>query len=113
MSFKTENKDSYSIITSNVDKVNSSNSQELKDIITDLNKNSLNNVIIDLSNTTYCDSSGLSAILYANRMCKNTNGNIVLTGLKPMVKKLIEIAQLHRILNITETLEEAEKQFSK
>ncbi len=110
MNFKVLNKADYSLISSAVDKLNLSNASELKSMILKINKANLNNIIIDLKETSYCDSSGLSALLSANRLCKNSNGQFVLTGLNPNVKKMIEIAQLHRVLSITETLEEAEKE---
>ena len=57
--------------------------------------------------TRYCDSSGLSAILVANRLCKNANGSFVLSGLQRSVAKLISISQLDTILNIVPTIDEA------
>ncbi len=66
------------------------------------------NIILDLSNCRYCDSSGLSAILVANRLCKNANGTFVLTGLNDAVERLITISQLDTVLNISNSLEEAE-----
>ena len=65
------------------------------------------NIILDLSNCRYCDSSGLSAILVANRLCKNANGVFVLSGLQTAVERLITISQLDTVLNITKTVEEA------
>ena len=65
-----------------------------------LNKNGVNNIVIDLSKTRYCDSSGLSAVLTANRLCKDTNGQFVLCGLNTNIQKLIEIAQLDKVLSI-------------
>lgn len=93
-----------------MEKLNISNASELKALISTINSDSVSHLIIDLKATSYCDSSGLSAILSANRLCKNANGKFILTGLQPNVKKMIEIAQLHRVLTITETLEEAEKE---
>jgi len=110
MNFKVINKADYSIISSAVDKLNLSNASELKSIILTINKANVNNIIIDLAESSYCDSSGLSALLSANRLCKNSNGKFTLTGLQPNVKKMIEIAQLHRVLSITENLEQAEKE---
>ncbi len=110
MNFKVSNNNSYSTIVSEVEKLNGMNAPELKTTILSLNKDNVNNLIIDLSKTSYCNSSGLSALLSANRLCKNSNGKFVLTGLQPNVRKMIEIAQLHRVLNITDTLESAEKE---
>ena len=109
MNFTIINHTNYSTISSEEDKLNSLNASELKAAILALNKENVSHLIIDLSKTSYCDSSGLSALLSANRLCKNSNGKFILTGLQPNVKKMIEIAQLHRVLSITETLEEAEK----
>ena len=107
MNFKIDNKEQYSIIFSQEDKLNARNAPELKSVLIGLNKSNVNNIIIDLSKTSYCDSSGLSAILMANRLCKDSSGIFTLCGLQPNVIKMIEIAQLNRVLNITENLEKA------
>jgi anti-anti-sigma factor len=65
------------------------------------------NIVIDLSNTRYCDSSGLSAILVANRLCKNAKGTFVLSGLQSAVERLISISQLDTVLNITDNIDQA------
>ncbi len=67
------------------------------------------NLIMDLSNVKYCDSSGLSAILVANRLSKNSDGTFVLVGLQDAVRRLINISQLDSVLNIADTIEEAER----
>jgi anti-anti-sigma factor len=64
-------------------------------------------MVIDLSETRYCDSSGLSSLLVANRLCKGADGSFVLTGLQEPVMKLITISQLHTVLSITPTVAEA------
>lgn len=107
MNFQVVDQNKYSVITSQVDKLNASNAPELKSELLNLNKNSVNNIIIDLSNTSYCDSSGLSAILAANRLCKNSGGKFILCGLQPNVQKMIEISQLNRVLNIESDLDSA------
>ena len=70
------------------------------------------NIILDLEKCQYCDSSGLSAILVANRLCKNAGGTFVLCGLNEAVERLITISQLDTVLSITATVEEAEKMIS-
>ena len=107
MNFQIEYHKGFSIITTKVDKLNANLSPELKGIFVDVNKNNIHSMIIDMTDTSYCDSSGLSALLTANRLCKNSNGNFVLCGLQENVRKMIEIAQLHRVLNIEETLPDA------
>jgi len=61
-----------------------------------------------LSSCEYCDSSGLSAILVANRLCEQLEGKFVLTGLQNEVESLIKISLLDTILNIKNGLDAAE-----
>lgn len=112
MDFIVNQNNNTAIIKSNVERLNASNASELKAQLVVLSKNNVNNIVIDLSNTKYCDSSGLSAILVANRMCKDTNGKFVICGLQENVQKLIEIAQLDKVFNITSDEKEALEQIA-
>jgi anti-sigma B factor antagonist len=112
MSFQIEKTDKYTIIKIEAEKLDSNLAPALKSELVVLNTDGVKSIIIDLTCTRYCDSSGLSAILVANRLCKNSNGLFVLTGLQEPVKKLISISQLDTILNITATLTEAIDLFS-
>ena len=107
MNFTIEDKGRYSLVTSNVDKLDTTCAPELKSELVYLNKTNVRNVIIDLSRTRYCDSSGLSALLVANRLCKSVNGTLVVCGLQEPVQKLIQISQLESVLSITPTASEA------
>lgn len=112
MSFQIEKTDKYTIIRLEAEKLDSNLAPALKSELVVLNTDGVKSIVIDLSQTRYCDSSGLSAILVANRLCKNSNGIFVLTGLQEPVKKLISISQLDTILNITATLPEAAELFA-
>lgn len=107
MDFIVKQENNTAVIKINVEKLNAANASELKAELVLLNKNNVNKIIIDLSKTKYCDSSGLSALLVANRLCKDTNGKFALCGLQVNVEKLIAIAQLDRVLTITKTESEA------
>ena len=87
--------------------MNSVVAPDLKSEIVILHNEGVNNLIFDLSLVKYVDSSGLSAILTADRLMK-TKGSFVLTGIKhPAVKKLFEISRLDAVLSMVPTLEEA------
>ncbi|MBX2971989.1 MAG: STAS domain-containing protein [Flavobacteriales bacterium] len=107
MNFTIEDKGRYTLVTSNVDKLDTTCAPELKSELVYLNKTSVRNVIIDLTATRYCDSSGLSALLVANRLCKSVNGTLVVCGLQEPVQKLVQISQLESVLSITPTPAEA------
>jgi anti-anti-sigma factor len=106
-SYTIEKKEKYAQINLKDEKLDSHVSPSLKSELVVLNSEGFKNIIIDLTETRYCDSSGLSAILVANRLCKNSGGTFVLTGLQRSVMKLISISQLDTILNIAPTVSEA------
>jgi anti-sigma B factor antagonist len=109
MNFQTIQNKQSAVITCNMDKLTALNSPELKDTLLVLNKKGINNIILNLAPTKYCDSSGLSAILSGNRMCKDTNGKFILCGLQPSVFKVIQIAQLDKVLLLSDTEDQALK----
>lgn len=107
MNFTIDKQEKYTSIKVHVEKLDTTVAPALKSELVMLNAHGTKNIIINLEETRYCDSSGLSAILVANRLCKNVNGTFVLTGLQESVKKLVSISQLDTILNITPTFNEA------
>ena len=109
MDFQTIQDKLNATVVSKAAKLTAINATELKDAFTSLNKKSINNIILDLSETKYCDSSGLSAILLGNRLCKDTNGKFILCGLQPTVFKVIQIAQLDKVFLIADNKEDASK----
>lgn len=107
MDFKIDKQDNYTLIQVAVEKLDTHVAPALKSELVLIAGNGERNIILDLSNCRYCDSSGLSAILVANRLSKNANGSFVLTGLQSAVERLITISQLDTVLNITYTLDQA------
>lgn len=109
MNFKTEKYQQYTLIKFTAQKLNSIVSPEIKSELVHLNKTSSANVILDLSDVLYCDSSGLSALLIGFRLAQASKNSYVLCGLQPSVQKLISISQLDNIFEITPTLADAIK----
>ena len=105
--FTINKKDKYTLLTIHAEKLDSRVAPSLKSELVMINAGGEKNLIIDLRECRYCDSSGLSAILIGNRLCKNVKGTFVLTGLQDSVSKLISISQLDSVLQITPTLDEA------
>jgi len=107
MEFNIEKLENYTLVKVLVEKLDTHVAPALKSELVLIAGNGEKNLILDLSNCRYCDSSGLSAILVANRLAKNANGVFVLTGLQPAVERLITISQLDTVLNITFTIDKA------
>ena len=106
-SFTIEKKDNCTLVSTHVEKLDSRFSPDLKAELVQIGNDGEKNIIIDLSNSRYCDSSGLSALLVANRLCRDSNGMFVITGLQDSVSKLISISQLDNVLNIAASVDEA------
>ena len=111
--FNVETHENYTVLHVLTDKLDTNVAPAIKAELVIQSGNGAKNMIIDLSNSRYCDSSGLSAILVANRLCKNGNGVFVLTGLQPPVERLISISQLDTVLNIKPTLDDGVKLMKK
>ena len=107
MKFTLDKTDRYTIFRLHEENLNSILAPDLKSEFVFFSNEGVRNLILDLSDVKYVDSSGLSAILTANRLWKDY-GCFVLTGANhPAVKKLIEISRLESILTIIPTTEEA------
>jgi anti-sigma B factor antagonist len=107
MKYSVDKQDRYTVFQLQEDNLNSVVAPDLKSEIVILHNEGVNNLIFDLSNVKYVDSSGLSAILTADRLMK-TNGSFVLTGIEqPAVKKLFEISRLDSVLSMAPTKQEA------
>ena len=107
MDFKIDKKDGYTLVQVLKDKLDTNIAPALKSELVLISGNGENCMMLDLSACKNCDSSGLSAILVANRLCKNANGTFVLYGLQPAVEKLVAISQLDSVLNIAYTMDNA------
>ena len=107
MNFQIDKKEKYTLIKVNIEKLDNNVSPSLKSELVVLTSEGVKNIVMDLTAVRYCDSSGLSAILVANRLCKNANGSFVLCSIQEAVKKLISISQLDSILKITNNVDEA------
>lgn len=107
MHFTLDKTEKYVVVKLHEQKLNTLIAAELKSELLLLNTQGYNNIILDLTESLYCDSSGLSAILVGNRLCRNSNGIFVITGLSDTVRKLVQISQLDQVLNISGSVNEA------
>ncbi len=107
MKFSVDKQDKYTVFALLEDNLNSLVAPDLKSEFVILSNEGVTNLILDLSAVQFVDSSGLSAILTANRLWKAL-GTFILTGVEhPSVKKLIEISRLDAVLTIVPTVSEA------
>ncbi|MFN7115279.1 MAG: STAS domain-containing protein [Saprospiraceae bacterium] len=107
MKYSVDKKERYTVFQIQEPNVNSLIAPNLKSEFVILANEGVKNLILDLSEVQYVDSSGLSAILTADRLWKSV-GSFILTGIQhASVKKLIEISRLNSVLTIVPTVEES------
>lgn len=107
MKYSVDKQEKYTVFKLEEKNLNALLAPELKSKFVILFNEGTHNLILDLSDVEYVDSSGLSAILTADRLWKQL-GLFILTGIKhPSVEKLIEISQLNDVLTIIPTLSES------
>jgi anti-anti-sigma factor len=58
-------------------------------------------LVLDLSALGFTDCAGLSAILWAHKHLAGRGYELVLTGIQPFVRRLLNITGLHRYLHLS------------
>ena len=107
MKFTIDKQESYTLMNIGEEQLNTINAPALKAELVILLNEGVRNFILDVSAVNFIDSSGLSAILTADRLWKD-NGSFILTGVKhENVKKLIKISRLDTVLVIVPTVQES------
>ena len=109
MNFEVRKNGTATIFKLRERQLNSSISAELKGEFLILCRPKLHKLIVDLSDVDFCDSSGLSALLIAERRMRDNGGVVMLVGLRKKVLDLLKISQLDRVFQIHTTVPEALK----
>jgi anti-sigma B factor antagonist len=107
MKFTVDKHEKYILVKLNESKLNSLITPQLKSELILINTEGQRNVILDLSQVKFADSSGLSSLLVGHRLCKNSGGVFLLAGLCDAVSRLVSISQLESVLSIVPTSEDA------
>jgi anti-sigma B factor antagonist len=110
MKFSIDKHEKYVLIKLNESKLNSLISPQLKSEFILTNTEGLRNIILDLSAVKYSDSSGLSSLLVGHRLCKNSDGSFIITGLNENINRLVTISQLENVLSMEEIERELKKE---
>ena len=98
MGFVKEEQKGVTIIKVEEERLDSVNAPQLKSELLFLVKEGKRNVLIDLSNVSYADSSGLGSFLFGIRQLKNMDGQLKLLAANERIMSLVRIARLDNIL---------------
>lgn len=108
MKYELEHDENISVLTVKNDKLDSTISPDLKSqIIIVANATEQEHLILDLSHVDFADSSGLSALLLAHRLYRDSNRQLILCNVSDRVQKLLEISQLNQVFTISNDTETA------
>ena len=107
MKFSVDKHEKYVLVKLNESKINSLVTPQLKSELILINAEGQRNIVLDLSQVKFADSSGLSSLLVGHRLCKNAEGSFILVGLNDAVSRLVTISQLDTVLSIVPTVDEA------
>lgn len=95
------------VIVSVAGRLNAVTAGELKIRIKSLIEESFIHIVLALAETSFIDSSGLSAIVSALKGVREKNGTLKLVGINSNVKTVFELTRLERIFEFYNDVEQA------
>ncbi len=109
MNFEVHNNVNSTLIKLKERKLDAAISSQLKGEFLILCKPKVQTLVVDLAEVEFCDSSGLSALLIADRKMKEHGGKVTLVHVHKKVMSLLKISMLDRVFDIDETPARATK----
>ena len=104
MNFETHKNGASVTLKLKEKKLDAAVSSEQKGEFLILCKPKLETLVVDLADVDFCDSSGLSALLIAERKMKEHGGKVRLLNVHKKVSGLLKISMLDRIFDIKEAV---------
>ncbi len=100
---------SKTIVDVETDNVDFRNAELLKSMLTDLVQEGNKNLVLNLRNVNFMDSSGLSVLLTGKRVSEEVGGSFSICGLQGYVNNLINLTNLNKTIAVYPTDLEAIK----
>lgn len=107
MKIKIETIDGITVLFIKEDRLDANNSEDLKKELQQQFAADTKNMIIDLTEIHFIDSSGLGALVSGYKNASTIHGSLKLTNLQSQVKSMFELTRLHRVFDIFTTVDEA------
>lgn len=96
----------YTIVTPTVENLDSHVAADFKSAFGDVLNEDSQFILLDLENVTFMDSSGLAAVVFCFQMTDIKN-KLAICGVGERVMKLFELTQMHSVVQIFGTKDEA------
>jgi len=100
MNLHLEKNNGYSIIFVEDERIDAHNSGELKEYILHLIEQGEIQLIVQLEQVRFIDSSGLGALLSGHKNAAAKSGKLVLTHVQKQVMSMFEITRLNTVFEI-------------
>ena len=107
MNITLDNKDGSTVVRFHEERLDAHNSKELKDYLLELLDNGAKNLILDLSEVRFVDSSGLGALLSGHKNAGLRDVRFALAGVQSRVQSMFELTRLTRVFDIYPGVEDA------
>lgn len=111
MNITIESRNSVLTLFVKEERLDAHNSGDLKAEMLRLFTEGNKNVLVDLKEVRFIDSSGLGALVSGFKNAISQQGNLKLSSLQPQVKSMFELTRLHRVFEIFPSAEEAQASF--
>jgi anti-sigma B factor antagonist len=107
MKIKTEQTEGVTVLFVREDRIDANNSEELKIEVRQLFENGTKDLIIDLKEVLFIDSSGLGVLVSGYKNASTRHGSFKLSSLQAQVKSMFELTRLQRVFDIFMTVDDA------
>ena len=107
MNLKTETNGGIVVLSVREERLDAHNSDELKVEVNRLFESGTKNLLVDLKEVRFIDSSGLGVLVSGFKNASTHQGSIKLCSLQTQVRSMFELTRLHRVFDIYQTIDEA------
>ena len=107
MNLNQEKMNGFNVISIKDERIDAHNSGDLKKTILQAIEHGDTNIIIQLNEVRFIDSSGLGALLSGHKNAAAKSGRFVLIGCRQQVLSMFELTRLNRIFEIYSDLNDA------
>lgn len=102
-----DQRDDGNLVVTPLGEVDLASSPQLRTRLSELISQKPTHLVLDLSQVTYMDSSGVATLVEALQQCRRQSATLALAGLQDRVRSVFEIARLDTVFDIRPNLEAA------
>lgn len=107
MNLTQQQLDGVNVLLINEERIDAHNSGDLKSFIIDMIEDGESNIVVQLQQVKFIDSSGLGALLAGFKHAAAKSGKLALSNMQPQVLSMFELTRLNRVFEIYNDLDEA------